>query len=310
MLGSVGPVSVQTPSDHLVRAVAREAGVRVVSVVCPRVVAEAAWRHGTSPPATCALGRALTSGLLLATLTKGGERVTVQLVGDGPIGSITVDATDQGEVRGYALCPQVPRHADECVRVANTLGRRGVVNILRDLGLKERYQGQVPLVTGEIDEDVEAYLRSSEQVPSALGCEVLLDPDGSVRAAGGILVQALPGGDHDSVREMQHTLRTGGLRQLLANGESSAQALATQLYRLHPLELLGGERAVRFQCRCSPDRVTDMLAILSTVELDEMIAEVQPAVVTCNFCNTAYRVERAELELVRVRVAGGPRENN
>src|SRR5260370_39872539 len=99
------------------------------------VAAEAALRHHLSPSAACALGRALTSGLLLATLTKGGERVTVQLVGDGPIGSITVDATDEGEVRGYALCPQVPRHPDECVRVANTLGRRGAVNILRDFGL-------------------------------------------------------------------------------------------------------------------------------------------------------------------------------
>src|SRR5207248_9036352 len=113
--------------------------------------------------------------------------------------------------------------ADGGRKVAQTLGRNGVVNVLRDLGLRELYQGQVALVTGEVDEDVEAYLRSSEQVPAALGCEVILDEASRVRAAGGVLVQALPGGDPMQVREMQHALRTGRLREILASGERSAK---------------------------------------------------------------------------------------
>jgi molecular chaperone Hsp33 len=297
--------------DHLIRAISRQANLRVAAVVTTGLVTEGAQRHGLSPAATCAVGRALTSGLLLATLTKGDERVTVQLVGDGPIGSITVDANAAGEVRGYALHPAAgPALEDGRVVVANTLGRRGVVNVVRDLGLKELYQGQISLVTGEVDEDVEAYLRTSEQVPSALGCEVVLDDGGVVRAAGGVLMQAMPDGDPESVRELQHALRTGALYDLLIGGERSAQGLAERLSPSLELEVVGQERRVRFQCRCSPERIGDMLALLSTVDLDEMIAEGKPTEVTCNFCNQRYRIEQAQLERIRSQVAGGPRQSN
>jgi molecular chaperone Hsp33 len=296
--------------DHLIRAICREANLRVVAAVTTRLVSDGAERHGLSPAATCAVGRALTSGLLLATLTKGGERVTLQLVGDGPIGSITVDATD-GDVRGYALHPEAgPRDAHGRLVVAETLGRRGVVNVLRDLGLKELYQGQVALTTGEVDEDVEAYLRASEQIPSALGCEVVLDADGRVRAAGGLLVQALPDGDAAPVRELQHALRTGRLYELLATGPLSAREIAERMAPSLALESIGAERPVRFACRCSERRIGDMLGLLSTVDLDELIAEDKPAEVTCNFCNRRFVVERAELERIRSQVAGGPRQSN
>lgn len=295
--------------DHLVRAIVRDARVRVICTLSTGVVAESARRHGSSPQVTCALGRALTSGLLLATLTKGNERVTVQWAGDGPIGSITVDATADGDVRGYALHPDAgpPLQGGRC-QVAETLGRHGVVNVLRDLGLKERYQGQVALTTGEVDEDVEAYLRTSEQVPSALGCEVLLDQEGRVKAAAGILVQTLPEGDPDAVREIQHALRTGRLLELLEAGERSARVLAEQVWGKGPLEWMGEERPVRFQCRCSQERIGEMLQILGTVDLDEMIAENKPAEITCNYCNTKYQVDRPALERIRAQVA--PRQSN
>jgi molecular chaperone Hsp33 len=278
------------------------------------VAAEAAERHGLSAPAACAMGRALTSGLLLATLTKGGERVTVQLVGDGPIGAITVDATadnEFGNVRGYAANPNVITALTAGrMRVAELVGRHGVVNVLRDLGLRERYQGQISLVTGEIDEDLEAYLRTSEQVPSALGCEVLLDDEGRVTAAAGILVQSLPGGDEDGVREVQHALRSGELYRLLKSGVIEPDQLAHRLLGLEDLEWLGGNRPVRFSCRCSRDRIEGTLALLTTVDLDELIADDKPAEIICNFCNTTYRVERPQLERIRAQIAGGPREQN
>jgi molecular chaperone Hsp33 len=305
-------MSGQVP-DHLIRAIAREAGVRVTCVLSTGVVADAAARHKLSPAAACAVGKALTSGLLLATLTKGPERVTVQLVGDGPIGSITVDATDAGNVRGYAQRPEATgawKTHDGRLSTADVLGRQGVVNVTRDLGLKELYQGQVALVTGEVDEDVEAYLRTSEQVPSALGCEVLLDNGGEVRAAGGILVQALPGGDPDKVREVQHALRTGRLHEILASGERAAEAIAAGVYTQDTLEVLGDRREVRFKCRCSDERIGEMLMLLGTVDLDELIAENKPAEITCNFCNAVYTVDRPELERIRAQVAGGPRQSN
>jgi molecular chaperone Hsp33 len=293
--------------DHLVRAIARETNLRIIAAVTTDLVIEGAHRHQLSPAASCAVGRALTSGLLLATMTKGGERVTVQLVGDGPIGSITVDATD-GDVRGYALRPNAgPVNASGRLAVVETLGKRGVVNVVRDLGLRELYQGQVPLVTGEVDEDVEAYLRTSEQVPSALGCEVVLGPNGEIQAAGGILVQALPGGDTDAIREIQHTLRTGGLYDLLASGERSASILAERFYP-HPIEIIGDERKVRFQCRCSAERISETLHLLTTIDLDEMIAEGKASEVTCNFCNTRYEISLRDLEKIREDKA--PRESN
>jgi molecular chaperone Hsp33 len=298
------------PVDHLVRAIDRDRHVRVCAAVTTALVADAARRHEMSAAAARAVGRALTSGVVLATLTKGDERVTVQIIGDGPLGSITVDANGSGDVRGYALHSQAGADFTLDRPVADLIGRRGVVNVLRDLGLKELYQGQIALVTGEIDEDIEAYLRTSEQVPSALGCDVVLDDSRQVVGAAGVLVQALPGGDPDVVREVQHALRTDFIGQLLRGGVRSARTIAERVWTLGPLEFIGEERGVRFHCRCSPERIGEMLALLGTVDLDEMIAEDKPAEVVCNYCNTRYQIGRTELERIRTRVAGGPRESN
>lgn len=298
------------PTDHLVRAIDRERHIRVCAAMTTGLVADAARRHELSAAATRAVGRALTSGVLLATLTKGDERVTVQLLGDGPLGSITVDANGAGDVRGYAHHPQAGADFPPERHVADVVGRRGVVNVLRDLGLKELYQGQTTMVTGEVDEDIEAYLRTSEQVPSALGCDVLLDASGQVAAAAGVLVQAMPGGDPDIVRDVQHALRTDLIGELLRQGVRSAKTIAERAWTAGPLEFMAGDRGIRFHCRCSAERIGEMLALLGTVDLDEMIAENKPAEVVCNYCNTRYQIGRQELEQIRARVAGGPRESN
>jgi molecular chaperone Hsp33 len=296
--------------DLLVRTIDRATHVRVAVAVTTGVVSEAARRHELSPAATVAVGRALTSGLLLATLTKGAERVTLQLMADGPLGSITVDANGSGEVRGYALHPGVGQLAGESrPSVADLLGRHGVINVLRDLGLKELYQGQTALVAGEVDEDVEAYLRTSEQVPSALGCDVVLDGN-RVVAAAGILVQAMPGGEAAVVSDVQHALRAGRLYELLLAGERSPLALAQRIYTAGPLEVVGDDRPVRFQCRCSAEKITQMLQLLGTVDLDEMIAENKPAEVSCNYCNTRYHIGRGDLERIRADAASRSRESN
>lgn len=301
----------QMVSDHLIRAVVRESGLRISSVISTLVVTEAAARHGTSRVATVALGRGLTSGLLLATMTKGPERVTVQLQGDGPLGAITVDANDTGEVRGYVRNVDVETNQPRArFRLAEAMGRNGVVNVTRDLGLRELYQGQTAIVTGEIDEDVEAYLRESEQVPSALGCEVVVDEDGAMIAAGGVLLQTLPGGEADLVRPLQHALRTGALFDALKSGELTAEELARRLLPDMAIDVLGAERSVRFQCRCSDERIRSVLHLMSITDLDEMIAEQKPAEVTCNFCNQKFSVPPSEIEKIRAEVAGGPRTNN
>jgi molecular chaperone Hsp33 len=211
-------------------------------------------------------------------------------------------------VRGYALHSEAGADFGPERPVADAVGRLGVVNVLRDLGLKELYQGQIAIVTGEVDEDIEAYLRTSEQVPSALGCDVLVDGSGRVAGAAGVLVQAMPGGDPDIVRDVQHALRTGLIATLLAEGVRDAKIFAERAWTLGDLEFVGGERQMRFRCKCTPERIAEMLALLGTVDLDEMIAEDKPAEVVCNYCNTRYQIHRPELEKIRARVA--PRESN
>ncbi len=304
-------------SDRLVRGIDRDAGLRVVVATTTDLVRDAALRHGAEGLGACALGRALTSSLLLATLTKGGERVTVQLQCDGPAGGISVDANDAGDVRGYLFHPD--RAKLPCLgrgRVVDVMGRHGVINVLRDLGLKERYQGQIALTTGEVDEDVEGYLRLSEQVPSALGCDVVIE-EGSIVASAGLLVQALPAKvarsetlptGEEALREAQHALRSGRLWELLLRGEFSPRSLCDGVYG-RAVELLD-ERPLRFFCHCSRERVVDSLTLLTTVDLDEMIADDGKAEVTCNFCNRRYEVVADELEQIRATVARGPRECN
>ena len=284
--------------DVLVKAIAPDVDLRIAAVVTTELVREAASRHKLSAPAADALGRALTSGLLLATMTKGDERVTVQLIGDGPLGSLTVDANAEGDVRGYVRHPQAN----------GSLGTHGSVNVTRDLGLRELYQGQVAMTSGSIDEDLESYLHVSEQVPSAMVCDVVLDDEGRVVRAAGILVQALPGGEPETVSGIKVHLHSGAMQSLLAAGDVSPKVLAERLLPSLKIEFLS-DRPVRFKCKCSRERIRDTLHLLSVTELDEMIEEGKDAEITCNFCNSVYKVDTAGLVEIRAEVAG-PREPN
>jgi molecular chaperone Hsp33 len=295
--------------DELFRAVAQDGSVRVVVATTSAVAKEGATRHGCVGAAAVALGRGLTAGLCLATLTKGAERVTLQILSEGPLGGLTVDAQGTGEVRGYLSNPSAfaPAGGAHRAQLGQAMGRRGVVNVLRDLGLREQYSGQAQLVTGEVDEDVEAYLRQSEQIDSALGCEVALSDAFSVAAAAGILVQALPpeqGGSDDAatlIREVQHRLRTGELYELVAAGTLEAAAIAGHLLPRTPLRIL--ERLpVRFACKCSVERVSGALSLLGAAELDDMITRDGKAEVFCNFCNERYQFDRGALEDLRARL--------
>ena len=191
--------------------------------------------------------------------------------------------------------------------LAGALGRSGVVNVLRDLGLKEQYTGQCPLVTGEIDEDVEAYLRVSEQITSALGCEVVLSDALDIQVSAGVLVQTLPGHEAATrVRDVQHRLRTGALFELLLGGQPTAEDVARTLTVLPGEELdVLDLRPVRFRCTCSQERVTAMLGLLGPAELAEMIAENKDAEVYCNFCNERYVASQDRLRKIQGDLARG-----
>jgi molecular chaperone Hsp33 len=314
-------------SDIEVRGLADDGWARVVVVVTTELVQEAASRHQCRGLAAAALGKGLTSGLLLASAHKGSthaqQRVTLQLRGDGPLGGVTADVTPAGEgtrdVRGYVVRPDAElagpaaEGAPRRRPLVQAIGRHGVVHVLRDLGLKDRYGGQSALVTGEIDEDVEAYLRQSEQIESALGCEVVLDDDGKVAMAAGLLVQLMPAGQGPPaggaatptglLRDVQHRLRTGVLFDALVEHQATldgGQLAAVLLAALLPdskVQILD-RTPLRFHCHCSMDRVEEMLLGLGAAELQDMLAQDQGAEVICNFCNDAYRFGAEALELL------------
>lgn len=254
---------------------------------------EAAARHETSPAAGVALARATSAALLLATLTKGDERVTLQVIGDGPLRGITTTASDAGDARGFVSAPHAGGPLGPGRARLQPLVGRGLVNVLRDLGLKERYQGQTELVSGEIDEDVEHYLTGSEQVLSALGADAVVGGDGSLRAAGGVLVQCLPGGDVTAVDDARRRLRQGSVHAALSSGADSAADLAARALGVD-FEVLD-LRPVRFHCPCTRERVLAALALCGVDELRDMQERDGGAEISCNFCNTRYRLDAGDL---------------
>jgi molecular chaperone Hsp33 len=325
-------------TDTIVRCVLRDPPLRVVAVTSTGVVREAARRHRAAGGAQVALGRGATCGLLLATLTKGGEQMTMQVLGSGPLGGLLVDATDAGDVRVSLKNPEVlvPGPRGQRVSVGDGIGRRGVVSVARDLGMRFQSTGQSLIVSGEIDEDVEHYLITSEQIDSALGCEVLLG-DGEVAVAAGVLVQCMPG-EHAAhlVASVRERLRAGGLAALLARsaapeGNPGAKPEANPKAKIEakidaasdagsdPVLLaraLLGEigarlevldtRPVRFHCPCTRERVQRSLMLLDLAELESMVSDGQGAEVTCNFCREVYQLTAEELEaLLAVRLGRG-----
>ena len=299
-------------SDLLIRAIHRPLNLRLVAAVATDVCQVASDRHHASPAAACTLGRGILGSLLLATLTTGGERVTIQLIGNGPVKGFTVDAYDDGAVRGYPLVHRAVPERSMAKRqiLANLIGREGVVNITRDVGLKERFQGQVSLVTSEVDEDIEAYLRQSEQIPSALGTELIMDDAGKILAAGGVLLQSMPNPPEATglaIREAQHLLRSGELFGRLKAGPATPLELAQLLLGPAGAEIeVQDERPLVFRCRCSRERILAMIAGQSLEDLDAMIAEGK-AEVTCNYCNEVYIIPDDELNRIREEKQARPK---
>jgi molecular chaperone Hsp33 len=298
--------------DEIVRCTADHGAVRIVSVTATDVAREAIKRHEATGAAAIALARGLTAGLLLATLTKDEERVTLQLIGGGPLGGMTIDATAGGTARGYVkhvveLEPPVVEGAQR-PSIAGALGADGVVSVIRDLGLRESFRGQTAMASGEVDEDCERYLSESEQIDSALRCETLLDADGRLVAAAGLLVQALPGGrGAAAVSAARGRLHAGALAAALSADPRAADAgglVETALGDVLGMWQALDARPVRFHCPCSRERAGATLALLGASELAAMILEDGKAEVICNFCRARHDFSEAELELIRRELGG------
>ena len=285
-------------SDRLVRAITSDGMVKAVAVSTRDLTERARNIHKTLPVATAALGRTLAAASMLGTALKEQQgSVTLQIKGGGPLGSILAVSDCEGNVRGYVQNPQVdlPLRSDGKLNVGAAVGGDGTLTVMRDLGLKEPYIGSVELLSGEIAEDLAAYFVESEQIPTACALGVLVDRDQSVRAAGGYLIQLLPGAGEDVIsRVEQGVLAAGQVTGLLDKNPDPETMLKTVLSDFD-LEILETS-PIEYRCYCSRERVTRALISLGADELEKIIREQGGAELTCQFCDRVHRFTAQELQ--------------
>ncbi len=277
----------------LIRALPKNFNFRIFAVECREVVESARVLQGLSPVATAALGRAMAGVALLSADLKFG-RILLQIKGDGPLGEILAEATHEGYVRGTVQNPSVylPQEGRK-LPVGKAVGKGGFISVVRDLGLKEIYQGSTELISGEIAEDLAYYLTNSEQIPSAVALGVLVDRDGRVLQAGGYLIQRLPEATEEEIAYLEKRLLSSPpTTELLSKGLTPKEILSYFFGEIEVLE----ERRVIFRCNCSLERVKRTLLALGQAELEKMLAEGNPVEVTCHFCRKTYHVPMEDLK--------------
>ncbi|HXX38316.1 MAG TPA: Hsp33 family molecular chaperone HslO [bacterium] len=299
-------MSAEAKGDYMIRGTAAGERIRAVATVTTQMVEDARIRHTASPTATAALGRSLTAAALLGADLKDGHSVLLRVLGDGPIGAIVAQADAHGLVRGYAMNPQadLPATPAHKLDVGGLVGKQGMLHVTRDVGLRTPYHGSVPLVSGEIAEDLAAYFARSEQLPSVVALGVLVGPDRRVIAAGGLCVQALPGAPGEVVADLEaRARRMPPITQLVAEGCTPEKILTVALGGWKPA--FGEVSPVRFHCRCTRQRVEEMLLTLGTKELETLLAQEGQAEVTCRFCGDRYVLGRDDVEELIARLGSG-----
>ncbi|RYL88201.1 Hsp33 family molecular chaperone HslO [Sporolactobacillus sp. THM7-4] len=289
-------------SDYLIKATACDGRLRVMTTVTTEMVREAQRRHHTWPTASAALGRTMTASMMLGATLKGDEKLTVTIQGGGPVGVIVADSDTRGNVRGYVTNPEVHFELNKFGKldVARAVGTNGFLSVVKDLGLRENFTGRVPLVSGEIGDDFTYYFARSEQVPSAVGVGVLVNPDHTVKASGGFLIQVMPGADETVIRTVEDRLKIIPPISKLIDAGRSPEELLTDLFPDRNYKVLE-KMPVRFHCNCSKEKFGKSLSGLGASEIKAMIAEDRGADVTCHFCRNHYHFTEDELRAMLIQ---------
>ena len=281
----------------MVRATAADAQIRAFAATTKNLVEEMRSLHNTSPVVSAALGRLLTGGAMMGAMMKGeNDLLTLQIKGDGPIGGMTVTADAHGNVKGYANEAQVilPANAAGKLDVGSAVGK-GILRVVKDMGLKEPYVGQTILQTGEIAEDLTYYFAVSEQTPSSVGLGVFMEKNNTVKQAGGFILQLMPYAEESVIARLEDNLRQfPSVTAALEEGKNPEQMLEALLDGL-PMEIVD-TRDVQYRCDCSKQRVERAMISLGKKELEEMIAEGKEVEAGCQFCNQKYKFTVEELE--------------
>ncbi|HDR4422657.1 redox-regulated molecular chaperone HslO [Bacillus albus] len=282
--------------DYLVKALAFDGEVRAYSVRTTNTVSEAQRRHDTWRTASAALGRSLTAGTMMGAMLKGDQKLTIKVEGNGPIGPILVDAHANGDVRGYVTNPHVDFEGTEQgkLRVYQAVGNEGFVTVIKDIGMREPFIGQSPIVSGELGEDFTYYFAVSEQTPSSVGVGVLVNGDDSILAAGGFILQIMPGAQEETISFIEDRLqKIPPVSTLIEQGLSPEELLYAVLGedKVKVLETMD----VQFNCTCSRERIESVLISLGKTELEQVREEEEETEVHCHFCNERYKFSKEDI---------------
>ena len=283
--------------SYILRGTSKNHGIRIFAANTTSMVEEARRLHNTSPVASAALGRALTASSIMGIMMKGdNDKLTLSINGKGPLGTIVCVADSKGTVKGYVSNPlvDIPSRADGKLDVGSAVGINGLVTIIKDMGMKEPYTGQYPLVNGEIAEDLTAYYAYSEQQPSAIALGVLVDVDYSIKAAGGFIVQLMPEAEEKDIDILEKNLsQITSVSHLIDDGKTPEDLINLVLKDLEPM--IYEKIPVSYKCDCSRERIEKALISIGKKDLDEIIKEDKLAEISCHFCNTVYHFNEAEL---------------
>ena len=286
--------------DKLVRAITKDGSVKAVAAVTKDLTEQVRNIHKTLPVATAALGRTLAAASMMGNaLKEENASLTLQIKGGGPLGTVLAVSDHLGNVRGYVQNPQVdvPLREDGKLDVGRAVGADGTLTVIKDIGLKEPYIGSVGLLGGEIAEDLAAYFVESEQIPTACALGVLIDRDQSVKAAGGYIIQLLPGAGEDVIAKVEGGVMAAGAVTALLDRDPDPEALLRTVLSDFEVEIL--ETApIEYKCYCSRDRVERDLISMGVAELEDLLAEQGGCELGCQFCDKVYRFTDKELQAI------------
>ena len=284
-------------NDYIVKALAYGGQIRAYSALTTESAQEAQTRHYTWPTASAALGRTMTATLMMGAMLKGEQKLTVTVDGQGPIGKIIADADANGHVRGYVTNPQThfPLNNVGKLDVGRAVGSNGALTVVKDVGLKDYFSGSSPLVSGELGDDFTYYFAKSEQTPSSVGLGVLVNPDNSIKAAGGFIIRVMPGAKEETINKLEEVINNmTPVSKLIDQGLTPEEIL---------FEVLGEDNVqilenmlTSFECNCGHEKFLNAIKGLGQAEIESMINEDHGAEAECHFCRNKYQYSESELQ--------------
>lgn len=287
-------------TDYIVRATAADAAIRAFAITSREMVETAREDHNTSPIMTAALGRLLSGGAMMGTMLKGEkDLLTLQIQCSGPAKGLTVTADSKGHVKGFALNPvvELPPNQQGHLNVGGALDL-GILSVIKDMGMKEPYVGQCQLQTGEIAEDLTYYFATSEQIPSAVGLGVLMNPDNTVKQAGGFIIQLMPFTSDEVIDKLEKKIQEIDSVTMMLERGLSPEGILDEILGEFGVEIVD-KIPTAFVCDCSKEKVSRALATISKKDMDSIINDGEGIEVKCQFCNQAYHFDIDELKELR-----------